>query len=241
MTIVRSAAFNVFFFGWIVLMLLLLWLLLPFKRSLMQGAVRLWARSVHGALKSVAGLDHRIRGRENIPDGAAIYACKHQSTWETIVFLLIFDDVAYVLKEELLSIPLWGWCARKCESIAVDRAGGAAALRRMVRDTRAALAKGRAVIVFPEGTRSAPGARHPYHPGIAALYARGGAPVIPVALNSGLFWGRRSFVKRRGTITVEFLPAMPGDLKARAFLAALEERIESAAERLHEEAAPGAA
>ena len=149
---------------------------------------------------------------------------------------MIFNNPAYVLKRELLDIPVWGAYARKCEAIAVDRDGGATALKALIRDTRDRLASGRAVIIFPEGTRVPPGQRRPYHPGVAALYSQCDVPVIPVALNSGLFWGRRSYRKSPGRILVEFLPPVPDGLKRPEFMKALEDAIEPTAERLVAEA-----
>lgn len=237
MTVLRSALFNLYFFGCLAALLLVLWVVLPLKRAVLGRVASLWARSVCWGLAHLVGLDHQVLGGDNLPAGGAVYACKHQSAWDTVIFLTLFGDAVYVLKRELLSIPLWGWYARKHRSIAVDRAGGAGALKKMVRDTRAALAEDRAVVIFPEGTRMAPGTRRPYHPGVAALYAMTDAPIIPVALNSGLFWGRRSFVKRPGRITLEFLPAMPRGLTKEQFLATLEERIQGAVVRLEAEAA----
>src|SRR5690606_21388864 len=147
-----------------------------------------------------------------------IVAAKHQSAWDTMAFYWVLDDAAYVLKKELLSIPLYGWCARKARMIGVDRSGGAKALRAMVEQAQNCLAEGRPIVIFPEGTRTAPGRRSAYHPGIAALYTRLGVPVVPVALNSGLFWGRRSFIKQPGRIVVQFLPPIPPGLERRAFM-----------------------
>ncbi len=236
MTVLRSLLFNVFFFGWLIVMLLMMLVCLPFEPAYMQRVVRIWSRGLQRGTKAIVGLDYELRGEENIPDGPAIYACKHQSAWETGVFLVIFENIVYVMKKELLSIPFWGWYARKYGAVAVDRAGGVGALKGMVRDCHAFLDAGRSVILFPEGTRTAPGERRPYFPGIAAVYARSLAPMVPVALNSGLFWGRRKFIKRPGTITIEFLPPMPDGLDKRAFLSQLQERIEDASERLRAEA-----
>ncbi len=235
-SIVGSGLYNVVFLGWTALAVTMMIALLPFPRFAMQRAVKAWAWSQHWALKVLVGLDFELRGRENILPGGAIYASKHQSAWDTYVFYLLFSDPAYIMKKELMRIPVWGWMARKCEAISVDRAGGAGALKALVRDTRARIAQGRPVIIFPEGTRTQPGLRLPYHPGIAALYSQCDAPVVPVALNSGLFWGRRSFRKQPGIITVEFLPPIPAGLKRRDFMQALETSIEQAADRLADEA-----
>ena len=176
------------------------------------------------------------RGVESGPEGAAVSACKHQSAWETTVFYVLADDPSYVLKKELLFLPFWGWVARKCKAIGVDRAGGIGALKRLVRDSSAALDANRQVIIFPEGSRMAPGRTRPYYPGIAAIYAATEAPVVPVALNSGVFWGRRRFLKRPGVITLEFLPPVPRGLDRRAFLPELQARIQTASDRPRAEA-----
>ena len=233
---VRSLVFNVFLALWSAAVLLGMGVLMPLHRRHMLAVVRRWTRISQGALSAIVGLRYEFRGIENIPAGPAIYACKHQSAWDTMGFFLRFDDPAHVIKKELIDLPFYGWFARKCRVIGVDRKGGAQALRNLVRQAMEAIGEGREIIIFPQGTRTAPGERRPYQPGIAALYGRADVPVIPVALNSGLFWGRRSFVKRPGTIVVEFLPAVPAGLDRRAFMKTLENRIEEASERL---AAPG--
>jgi 1-acyl-sn-glycerol-3-phosphate acyltransferase len=235
-TVLRSFLFNVFFFAWCVVVLIGMTPLHLGSRRAMQKGVRFWMEGLRLGLKWIVGLDWEVRGRENIPPGPAVFACKHQSAWDTAVFYLLADDPAYVLKKELLSIPLWGWHARRAGMVAVDRGGGAGALKGMVRGVLKVLGEGRPVIIFPEGTRTAPGARRPYHPGVAAIYAQAPVPVVPVAVNSGLFWGRRSFVKRPGVVTLEFLPAIPPGLDRKAFMAELEARIETASERLRREA-----
>ena len=236
MMYLRSLAFNIFFFGGLTIFLLMMLVVLPLPDRYMVVCVRNWSRILCGALKVLAGVDQELRGLENVPDEPVIFASKHQSIWETIALVWVFPEQSYVLKKELLSIPLWGWCARKCGHISVDRSGGASALKGLVRDSRKFLEMGRHLIIFPEGTRSAPGKTGTYHPGIAALYSQLSAPIVPVALNSGLYWGRRSFLKTPGTIIVEFLPPMPRGLDRRTFMAELEERIETASRRLYEEA-----
>lgn len=144
---------------------------------------------------------------------------------------------AYVLKRELMRIPLFGLYLRCAGMIPVDRTGGGGALKQMVAKARAAAAAGRHLLIYPAGTRTPPGERRAYHPGVAALYGQLDLPVVPVALNSGLFWGRRAFMKRPGVITVEFLPPIPPGLPRKQFMAELQARIETATERLV--AAPG--
>ncbi len=161
---------------------------------------------------------------------------KHQSAWDTLAVPVLFGDVGIVIKRELLWIPCYGWYARKAGMIPVDRGAGAAALRGMLGRARAVMAEGRPIVIFPEGTRTAVGTRRPYHPGVAALYTQLDLPVVPVALNSGLFWPRRSFLKRPGRIVVEALAPLPPGLERKAFLAELQSRIETATERLIAEA-----
>lgn len=233
---IRSLAFNVFSLFLHVILLFGMLTLLPLPRRWMQATVRLWTRTVGIGLKAIVGLDFEVRGREHLPTGAAVIASKHQSAWDTFVFYLLLDDPNYVMKKELFRIPFWGWYARKCGAISVDRMGGVGALKRLVRDVEDRMTKGRQVIVFPEATRTAPGTRRPYQPGIAAIYQKTEAPVVPVAINSGLFWGRRAFTKLPGTVTIEFLPAMPKGLERDAFMAELQDRIETATDALIAEA-----
>jgi 1-acyl-sn-glycerol-3-phosphate acyltransferase len=236
-TALRSSFFNACFFGVCMLFGLATALALPLPRRATQWSFRLWVRAVLWLSRVVAGLDYEVRGEEHIPAGGAVFASKHQSAWDVGIFHVVTEDPAYVLKKELLLIPFYGWTLRKAAMIDIDRAGGASELKRMVRKAGQALAWGRGIIIFPQGTRIAPGERRPYHPGVAALYARTSAPVVPVALNSGYFWGRRSFLKYPGVITIEFLPPMPEGLDRRSFMAELEARIETASERLTREAA----
>ena len=178
---------------------------------------------------------------EHLPAGPCIVASKHQSAWDTLVFSILVDGPGYVFKRELMKIPLFGWYARAAGCVPIDRAGGAAALRRLIEDARRVLAEGRKIVIFPEGTRVAPGKRHPHHPGTAALYARLGVPVVPVAVNSGLFWGRRTFLKAPGRIVLEFLPPIPPGMPRKVFAVELEERIHAASMRLLGEGTPAAA
>ena len=231
-SIIGSGLYNIVFIGWTAISVTIMMICMPFPRFAIRFAVKIWAWSQHWALKFLVGLDFEVRGQENIVHGAAIYASKHQSAWDTFFFFLLFRDPSYVMKKELMQLPVWGWVARKYAAVSVDRAGGASALKALVRDVKQRLGDNRAVIFFPEGTRTRPGDRRPYHPGIAALYNNCGAPVVPVALNSGLFWGRRSYRKHAGKIIIEFLPAMPTGMKRREFMQALETTIEDASLRL---------
>ena len=232
----RSLAFNLAFVAvTAVLGVVGLPVLLLPRRAVMAFG-RFWARSVLALLGAIVGLDGEIRGKEHLPAGACIVAMKHQSAWDTLILPPLLGDPAVVLKRELLWVPLYGWYAARAGSIAVDRKGGAAALRGMVAAARQAAEDGRKIVIFPEGTRTAPGHRLVYQPGVAALYQALALPVVPAAVNSGLFWGRRSFVKRPGRITLAFLEPIPPGLPRREFMTELEARIEAATRELEEEA-----
>lgn len=235
----RALAFNIAFFAVTALFGAAgLPLLLGPRRWVMRFG-RCWARCVLALLKALVGLDGEIRGLTHIPPGASLIAMKHQSTWDTLILPVVLGDPAVVLKRELHFVPFYGWYAARAGSIAIDRQGGAGALRQMVRAARRAAAAGRPVVIFPEGTRTAPGRRLAYQPGVAALYQALRLPVVPAAVNSGLYWGRRSFVKRPGRIVLSFLAPIPPGLSRRALMAELEARIEAATAELEREAADG--
>jgi 1-acyl-sn-glycerol-3-phosphate acyltransferase len=236
MTWLRALAFNIAFFVVTALLGIAgLPMLLAPRRWVMRFG-RFWAQCVLALLRIIVGLEGEVHGREYLPDGPFILAMKHQSAWDTLVLPVVLGDPAVVLKRELLLVPFYGWYAARAGSIAIDRKGGAGALRRMVAAARRATAAGRPVVIFPEGTRTAPGCRLAYQPGIAALYQALQLPVIPAAVNSGLFWGRRSFVKRPGRIILAFLPPIAPGFSRRHFMAELEARIETATNELEQAA-----
>jgi len=165
-----------------------------------------WSRLVLFLSKIILGIDWRVEGRENLPSRPSVILAKHQSAWETMAFQVIFPPQVLVLKRELLWIPFFGWGLALMSPIAIDRSRGLAALRAMARRGRERLAQGFWVVVFPEGTRVAPGKQREYHPGGAWLAVASGAPVVPVAHNAGLLWPRNAFLKRPGTVTVRIGP-----------------------------------
>jgi 1-acyl-sn-glycerol-3-phosphate acyltransferase len=228
MLVVRSLAFNLLFFAWLVALGLPCLPLILLPRRAAWWVVKVWTRGVLFLLHHVVGLDYVVVNQPALDGTRAIVASKHQSAWDTLIFLVLLDDPAYVLKRELLAIPIYGWFTWRLGMIGIDRGAGASALKRLVAAARPMFAAGRPIVIFPQGTRTAPGSRRPYLPGAYLLYADAKVPVVPVALNSGLFWGRRRFVKRPGRITLEFLPAIPPGLDRRAFTALLEARIETA-------------
>lgn len=237
MILIRSLLFNVLLYAWIVfnVLVLLPWrLVLP--RMSMQRGVGLWARISLWLFAVVCGTRYEVRGREHIPQGPAIVTAKHQSMWDTIVFHALLADPIYILKRELMRLPLWNALARRAGMISVDREGGATALKNMLRAAKAAIERGSTIVIFPEGTRRPVDAPPAYHPGVVAIYNETGATVVPVALNSGLYWARRSFWRRPGVVTIEFLPSIPPGLKRHEFMAALQNAIEPATDRLVAEA-----
>jgi 1-acyl-sn-glycerol-3-phosphate acyltransferase len=228
----RSLLFQILFYAWTALCA---FLGLPFMLTPRLWMMRFgteWLRISLWLLRVTVGLTHELRGREHLPAGPALIAMKHQSAWDTFAVPILFPLVAMVIKRELGYVPFYGWYALKAGMIPIDRKGGAKALMKMVAACRDRLAQHRSIMIFPEGTRSAVGARVRYQPGVAALYSALDVPLVPVALNSGLFWGRRAFTKRPGKIIVEILPAIAPGGDRRAVLAELEMRIEQAAARL---------
>jgi 1-acyl-sn-glycerol-3-phosphate acyltransferase len=183
-------------------------------------------------MRMICGTRVEVRGRENLLEGPAIIASKHQSAWDTFGLIPLTRDPAMIMKKELLSLPLYGWFSRKFEMIPVRRDLGPTALRQMAREAAKRAAQGRDIVIFPEGTRRPPGAPPAYRPGIVLLYQALGIPCVPVALNSGYFWPRHSILRRPGTIVVEFLPAIPPGLARADFMALLQDRIETATARL---------
>ncbi len=237
--ILRSLLFNAAFY-----LVLLVYLVVAIPTLLMprRGIIRLaqnWARVNLALLRLMCGITVEWRGLDKIPAGAVLVAAKHQSLWETFALLTLFADPTYILKRELLSIPFYGWYARHAGMIPVDRGGGKPALIAMAARAREALAAGRQIIVFPEGTRRPAGAEPKYKYGIAHLYAEGAAPCVPIALNSGLFWPRRKFLRYPGKITVEVLDPIAPGLSIEAFFARLQQEIETATARLIAEAEDG--
>ena len=233
---IRSYLFNAIFYIATAVILIGGSPLLLGPRSWAMAGLRFHARVSLWLLRVICGTRMEVRGRENLPEGAALIASKHQSAWDTFALTLPFDDPALVMKAELMKIPLYGWFSRKFGMIPIQRETGPGALRDMLKEARARAAAGRQILVFPEGTRRKPGAPPAYKPGILLLYDALKLPCVPVALNSGYFWPRDSLLRRPGTIVVEILPAIPPGLKRKAFEAELVGRIEDASARLLREA-----
>jgi 1-acyl-sn-glycerol-3-phosphate acyltransferase len=209
MPLLRSLLFNAAFFGLGGIFLILGSPLLLAPRRLQRRGMRLMARIMVWALRRTVGITIRVTGREHLPvGGPGLIAAKHQSAFDTLIWFTLVPDVAYVMKRELFLIPFYGWYARRAPMIGVDRDGGSKAMRQMMRDAQALVRDDRQIVIFPEGTRTSPGQRVAYQPGIVALASTLKLPVIPVATNSGEFWGRRRFLKRSGVLEVHVLPPL---------------------------------
>ena len=233
---VRSLIFNFFFYVTTALFVVVGSPLLFGPRRWAMAALALHGRFELWLLKVIVGTRLEVRGAEKLPKGACLVASKHQSAWETFGLIPLFRDPALLMKRELFWIPFHGWFSRKFEMIPVDRDKGPAALRRMLREAQKRIADRREIIIFPEGTRRPTGAPPDYKTGVVLLYEALGVPCVPLALNSGVFWPRRSLIRRPGTIVVEFLDPIPPGLPKAEFLKRLIDAIETASARLLAEA-----
>jgi 1-acyl-sn-glycerol-3-phosphate acyltransferase len=241
MLVLRSLVFNLAFY-----LNTALWLVVALPTFFMPYTGVLWVAKTWGRLnlwllRVIAGVNFEIRGREKIPHGPMIVASKHQSAWETFALLHLFDSPTFIMKRELQWIPIFGWLTIKGRMVSVNRGAGAQALRDMTERARVELSRGRQLIIFPEGTRRPVDAEPRYKYGVAHLYAEEGVPVLPVALNSGLFWPRRTFLRHPGTVVVEILDPIPPGKEKDVFARELQEKLESATQRLVREANGAAA
>ena len=233
---IRSLAYlAVFYINTAAFLIFGSWLFLAPRSWAMEG-LRLHGLASMWLLKVICALGCEVRGREKLPAGACLIAAKHQSAWDTFGLIPVFRDPAMVMKAELGAIPLYGWFSHKFEHIFIRRDRGPTALKQLIRDARQRAAAGREVVIFPEGTRRPPGAQPDYKPGFLALYEGLALPCVPVALNSGLFWPRRSILRYPGTIVVEILDPIPPGLERAQARRLIQERIEAACGRLIDEA-----
>jgi 1-acyl-sn-glycerol-3-phosphate acyltransferase len=230
--ILRSTIFNVLFYLNLFVHFLLAIPTLVLPRIAIIRMAQFWGRTNNWLLRVVCGIKVEYRGLEKIPDGALLVASKHQSVWETFALLWLFSDPAFILKRELQWIPFFGWYCWKAGMIPVDRGRRGQALAEMTERARLELGHGRQIVIFPEGTRRAPGAEPSYKFGIAHLYSETGIACLPIALNSGLFWPRRSFMRYPGTIVAEILDPIPPGLGKSEFAVRLQQEIEAATARL---------
>lgn len=233
---IRSAIFNIaFYMAFVGLMVFGLPCIFMRRRACMT-VVRVWAGVSVWLLEAICGTRIEFRNLHLLPKGASILAVKHQSFLETFALITVLDDFSYILKKELTDVPFFGWYVKASEQIALDRSKRGGAIARLKTAVQEKLGVGRQVVIFPEGTRRPVGAPPDYKVGVAALCATSCVPCTPVALNTGLFWPRRSFRRRPGTVVIEFLPPIATGLGKREFMNVLEASIEPATDALVSEA-----
>lgn len=233
---VRSLIYNVLFY-----LLLAFWVIVGIPTFLMprwaiMNIAKYWGQSSIWLMRVICNTRVEFRGLDKIPPGPLIVASKHQSMWETFALLQFFDQPLYILKRELLWIPFFGWCLIKGGMIGIDRGAGGRPLLRMAARAGDEVRRGRQLIIFPEGTRTAVDAPVDYKSGVGLIYADCNVACLPVALNSGLFWPRRSFMRYPGTLVVEFLDPLPAGLPRKEFMVRVSTAIEQATRLLVEEA-----
>jgi 1-acyl-sn-glycerol-3-phosphate acyltransferase len=227
--LLRSLIVQALFYLWSVAVALICTPLLFGPASWTFVMFHVYGRGI-GVLLRVGGIRVEIRGREHIPTGPALVAPKHQCMFDVFAQFTWLPAAVFVMKKSLALIPWFGWYAAKAGMIDIDRSGGANALKKMVREAKDEFAKGRQVVIFPEGHRGTPGIAGDYKPGVAALYRELDVPVCPVATNSGVHW--QALLRTPGTIVFEYLEPIPPGLKRAEFMRTLEERIETASNRL---------
>jgi len=227
-TAIRSFAFAVCFYLWSAVVGIAMLPLMLAPRRWMLPSMRLWARGTAALLRTICDVRLDVRGLEHLTAGAALIAAKHQCMFDTIGPLTAFTDPCYVMRQDLLAVPFYGWFSVKAEMIAIDRDAQAKALRGMVAAARERVSEARQVIIFPEGHRMAPGEAPDYKPGVAALYRALGLPCTPMATNSGVHWPAHGFMRRPGVIVYQFLAPIPAGLGRAEFMSTLESRLEAA-------------
>ena len=232
MGVIRSALFNIVFYLNLIIFLVGGFMFYFTPRRWSIEALQTWASVSLWWLRVIVGTRMEVRGRGDLPPGPCVVAGKHQSAWDIFALLPVLHDPAVVMKRELMFIPFFGWFSVKFKMIGIDRSAGAGALKRLVAAARDVVKAGRQIFIFPEGSRRSPDAPPDYKPGAAAIYLGTSVPCVPFALNSGLYWPRRKFLRRPGTIIVEFLPAIPPGLDRKTFERRLETAIEEATRRL---------
>jgi len=228
----RSFLFQLFFWLWSATMAILMLVTLALPRPVNRAAMRLWSQGVILGLRLLAGVRVEVRGQ--VPTGPALVAAKHQSMFDVFSQFAILPDACFVMKKELLMVPLFGWHGLKAKMIVVDRDGHSTALKKLVRDSVDRMKETRQVVIFPEGTRGKVGEPGDYKPGIAALYRELELPVTPLALNCGQHWLHKSLLVQPGVIVFEYLPPIPAGLKRGEFMRELQTRIDTATKALED-------
>ena len=228
----RSILYGAWYYGVTVLLAILYIPLLALPRTALRAGIHLWARLLIWGLRVIGGVRLEVRGLHNIPPGACLLAAKHQSMFDIVPAFAIMPDALFVMKKELMRIPVFGWHNRKHGSIVVDRGGQAQAMRKLIADARDRFREPRQLLIFPEGTRRPPGAPPDYKPGVAGIYRDLQTPCVPVATNTGLHITTSGVAKSPGTVIYEVLEPIPAGLKRADFMRILQERIETASDAL---------
>ena len=224
--LIRSIIFYILLYMWTLFLgiLCLPYLLLP--NSFVRSLANLWISGILNILKLTCGITYEIRGRENIPNHSVIVASKHQSTFETFLLFRLIKNSIFIHKKELFFIPIFGFYLKKSNMIAINRAEGTKAMRKMLNEIKQSIVNGYSIIIFPEGTRKKPGESPDYKTGIAGIYKESEVEVLPVALNSGYYWPKHTFIKTSGKIIIKFLKPIPSQLEKSEFLKKIESVIE---------------
>lgn len=230
MQTIRSNMFAVLWTLWTAVFGLVLIgvIVLGSQPKMVRSCTRLWARGVIFLLKWIVGITHQIEGLDDLPSEPCLIVSNHQSAWETITYLLFFPEVAIITKIELLKIPIFGAFLKRSPMIPIDRDAGTKALRQMVEEGQLALEQGRSILIFPEGTRQAPGTPIEFKRGVELLYSKLNAPLLPVAMNSGLFWLPGNQTKRAGVIRVSILPSVSAGQKPQEAIKTAEQQVQAA-------------
>lgn len=234
MIFLRSLIFNVLFYLVLVLLCIVALPALLLPRGALMAIEAAWANTSLFLMRVICNIRIEFRGVEKIPAGPLVVASKHQSFWETFALVRFFEHPLFILKRELMMIPVFGWYLKKVGMISVERGGGPRSLIKTLKRAAAEVKLGRQLVIFPEGTRTAPGAEPSYKAGVAQIYAESGVACLPIALNSGLFWPRRTFMRYPGTLVVEFLDPLPPGLPKDEFLTRVQTAIEGATGRIVE-------
>lgn len=230
---IRSLIFNFFYITWTFLIGIIFLPIAFFPTHIIILVVgKIWAKGLYFFLQNICNLKLDARGIENVPNTSAIYASKHQSALETFMFHILIHKPVFVLKKELLDLPVFGFYLKRMGMIAIDRDGGMKSLKLLLKSVEEKLNEGYSIIIFPEGTRTKPGEKVEYNSGITAIYNLKAAPIIPVALNTGVFWPKDSFNKQPGKFVIEFLPNISNDLDRKEFLSNLQNIIEEKSNQL---------
>lgn len=231
MALIRTILFNILFYPGSLLYASIMLPCLVTKRGAVWG-IRIWAHGVLAIVKYVLGLDYTVTMRAPFPEERAIYASKHQSAWETVALWVLVPNGIFVMKRELYHLPVIGWWIRRAGCIGLDRKAGMASVKKLMKEAKERIEEGYNIIIFPEGTRTPPGETKNYLSGITALYKYLNLPIVPIALNSGVFWPRNAFVKKPGAIHVVVLEKLPAAENAGDLLPQLQEKIETESKKL---------